>query len=118
MSQLQSSNPKLFWRWANSVKRHCDTLPPLQSPSGNISDDTRNIFNHYFKAVFTVEDLTGLDDLKSSTSFLSPILDTVTFTPEDVYQELIKLNPSKACGPDLLPSSLLKEAAEFMCFTI
>ena len=49
---------------------------------------------------------------------MSPILDTVTFTPEDVYQELIKLNPSKACGPDLLPSSLPKEAAEFICVSL
>jgi len=33
MSQSQSSNPKLFWRWANSVKRHRDTLSPLRGTS-------------------------------------------------------------------------------------
>ena len=31
ISKLQSSDPKQFWRWAKSVKRHRDVLPPLQS---------------------------------------------------------------------------------------
>ena len=102
ISKLQSSDSKQFWWWANSVKRHRDVLPPLQSASGDVTDDTvkAGIFNNYFKSVFTVENLAGLDDLKSSITYLSPILDSITFTPEDVYQELIKLDPSKACCPD------------------
>ena len=100
---------KFYWQYYKAI----DSLTPVHSPSGNVSDDTSKADN--FKSVFTVEDLTGLDDLKSSISFLSPILDTITFTPEDVYQQLIKLNPLKACGLDLLHSSLLKEAAEFKC---
>ena len=67
---------KFNWQYYKAI----DSLPPLHSPSGNVSDDTSIADN--FKSVFTVEDLTGLGDLKSSISFLSPILDTITFTPE------------------------------------
>jgi len=38
----------------------------------------------------------------------------IHFTAKDVYEELISLQCDKACGPDLLPSRLLKLGAEFI----
>ena len=39
--------------------------------------------------------------------FLSSNFDTITFTPEDVYEELTKFDSSKASGPDLLKLLIL-----------
>jgi len=41
-----------------------DVLPPLQSASRDVTDDVvkAGIFNHYFKSIFTAENLAGLDD--------------------------------------------------------
>ena len=42
-----------------------------------------------------------------------------SFSPRTIciirYQELLQLNVSKACGPDLIPPLLLKRAAEHIC---
>ena len=43
------------------------------------------------------------------------MLETISFSPDAVYQELMHLNVSKACGPDLLPPLILKKAADFIC---
>ena len=51
---------------------------------------------------------------RKSLQVLPSVIDSVHFTPEDVYQELCLLDPKKACGPDQLPPFLLKEAAEFI----
>ena len=48
-------------------------------------------------------------------SHSTSIIENITFTPQDVYQELLDLNPSKACGPDLLTPQLLKRRAAFIC---
>ena len=44
----------------------------------------------------------------------SPMLETISFSPDAVYQELMHLNVSKACGLDLLPPLILKKAADFI----
>ena len=41
-------------------------------------------------------------------------IDMITFSPENVYEELIALQRDKACGPDCIPAQLLKVSAEFI----
>ena len=64
--------------------------------------------------MFTVDDGSDVPILKESLTFLSSIIESIKFTTEDVYEELINLQCDKACGPDLLPSRLLKLSAEFI----
>ena len=71
-------------------------------------------FNKYFYSVFTHEDTSNLEALKTSSSFLSPFIQSVNFTPNDVFHELVDLDVSKACGPDNITPKLLKLSAEFI----
>ena len=116
LSNLQSSNPKQFWRWINSIKGYRSPLPPLSSGQ-LITDNTAKaeVFNQYFNSVFTDESLSDLSSVKSSLNVQPSIITSVDFLPDDVYQELLQLNVSKACGPDLIPPLLLKRAAEHIC---
>ena len=74
--------------------------------------DKANVFNHYFYSVFTQEDLAGLDSLRQSLDYHSPVISSVDFTPSIVHDYLLSLDVSKACGPDLIPAYLLKHCAE------
>ena len=74
-----------------------------------------DIFNKYFYSVFTHEDTSNLDTLRNSISFLSPIIQLINFTPNNVYNELVNLDAGKACGPDNITPKLLKLCAEFIC---
>ena len=104
---------KKFWQWVNSVKRYRMSLPPLLAGDVRITDNhaKADLFNRYFYSVFTDEDCSDLNSLKSFSD-LSPIIQSVIFTTKDVFQ----LNPNKACGPDLLTLLLLiKRSAVFIC---
>ena len=84
------------------MKRHQSPLPPIVNKSGEkMSDDSAraDLFNQHFFSVFIKEDCSNLDDLKNSLQMLPFVIDSVYFTPEDVYQELCLLDPKNACGP-------------------
>ena len=53
-----------------------------------------------------------------SLSFHPSIIQSIEFNVEEVYNELRTLNCGKACGPDLLPSHLLKLGAEFIALSL
>jgi len=115
-SNSYSTNPKQLWRWINSVKGYRRPLPPLQEDTLIVDDYAKaTAFNQYFQSVFTVEKLSGLSSLQTSTATQPSVIDCVHFTPDDVFQELTALDVSKACGPDLIPPLLLKKAASYIC---
>ena len=64
--------------------------------------------------LFTTEYCSGLQSLCESVKFNGKLIDSVQFTPENVYEELKSLQRDKACGPDNLPSQLLQVAADFI----
>ena len=72
------------------------------------------VFNDYFSSVFTVDDGSDTSMLRKSLPFHPSIIHTIEFNVEEIYNELRSLNCNKACGPDLLPSRLLKLGAEFI----
>ena len=112
-SKFYSSNPKQFGRWINSFKGYHHPLPPLQEKTLIIDDAKATAFNQYFHSVFTVEKLSDLNSLQSSITTQPSVIDCISFTPDDVFQELASLDVSKACGPDLIPPLLLKKAASY-----
>ena len=111
------SNCKQMWRWINSVKGYRHPLPPLQGDYLIVDDEAKaTAFNQYFQSVFTDERLSDLGSLQSSLVTQSSIIDSISFTPDYVHQDLLQLEVSKACGPNLIPLLLLlKRAAAYIC---
>ena len=63
--------------------------------------------------------MADFNKVNASVVHLSQILPwKLFFTPDVIYQELLHLNVSKVCGPDLLPTLTLKKAAEFICLPL
>ena len=75
-------------------------------------------FSQYFQSVFTNERLSDLSSLQSSLVQKLSIIHFISFTPDNVYQELITPNISKSCGPDFILPFLLKKAAAYTCFPL
>jgi len=82
--------------------------------SGNFISDDIEKATAVLNSVFTTEDCSNLQSLRESVQFHDKLIDTIQFTPENVFEELISLQQGKACGPDNLPAHLLKVAAEFI----
>lgn len=82
----------------------------LSTPSTKAS-----ALNTFFESTFTTENLSHLpklrNHLKNSNTWSLNTLDDVFVTPQEVFEELCKLNPMKASGPDAIPGRLLKEGA-------
>ena len=116
LSVSYSANAKKFWNFVNSVKGFHQSPPPLSISGNHVSDDVEKAtaFNQYFNSVFTTENCSGLQSLRESVKFNGKLIDSVQFTPENVYEELKSLQRDKACGPDNLPSQLLQVAADFI----
>ena len=116
LSNCFHTTVKKFWQWVNSAKRYRASLPPLLDGDTFIMSDTAkaDLFNRYFYSVFTHEDCSNLSSLRKSSK-PSSIIHSINFTSQDVFQELSRLDPTKACGPDLLTPLLLKKSAEFIC---
>ena len=67
--------------------------------------------------MFTKDDGSDISTLQKSLIFYPSIIQTIEFNVEEVCNELHSLNCHKACGPDLLPSCLLKLGAEYCSIT-
>ena len=78
-------------------------ISALKSPTtGDLVNNTvgkAEILNSQFRSVFTEE--TPLTDLHN-TSNLRPDIEDILFTEPGVRKLLERLDPSKACGPDIL----------------
>ena len=57
--------------------------------------------------------LTKLWD-KLMESWSKESIDEMSFIENEVYEELYKIDINKACGPDEIPSRLLKEGAAWL----
>ena len=100
VSASYHSNPKRFWHWINSVKKFWSPIPPLSHAGLDVADDAEkaNVFNQYFCSVFTKENLSNLNELKSNVSPATSI-NSVTILPDDVLSQLSSLDITKSCGP-------------------
>ncbi|XP_072042006.1 uncharacterized protein [Amphiura filiformis] len=113
ISPESSSNPKRFWSFINSKK--CDNagVSPLKASNGiSYSDSTTkaNILNDQFSSVFNMnEDETTIKDKGSSPH---SVMDPIIIHPDGIHKLLAGLQIHKACGPDEIPTRLLKVLAD------
>ena len=106
------SNPKSFWKYANSKLKCKIKIGDLTADNGSIIDSDENkvdLLNSFFTSVFTKEDLSNMptfhDRIKQKESFLT----NVDFSKEDVRKILHSLDISKSPGPDNFHPRILKE---------
>ena len=87
-------------------------VSPLVTPEGKTVESNEgkaDILNSFFSSVFTREDADTAPNLGLATKSKGVMLENVDFTVEDVKKKLEELNTNKACGPDAIPSKILKE---------
>ena len=78
---------------------------------GRLHDDPKDkadILNRQYESTWTKEDK---DDIPIPDGTPFPSMGHIKVTEQGVAKLLLKLNPAKACGPDLLPARILKELA-------
>jgi hypothetical protein len=106
-----TSQPKKFWSYikANSKTRGLPSyLYNSQGEEENNFTGMANIFNNFFQSIFSTNDNLTVPKI---TIRQDPLLNHIEIEEDKVLKELRKLNPSKAPGPDGLPTRVLKECA-------
>jgi hypothetical protein len=112
-------NPKRFWT-VFQLKSSSGSIPGSVSSSNsnhsesrihaNTPNDIATLFNKYFHSVYTCFPDQSTAPQAGSSSPLSSI-SSIDLSVEEVYEALQNLDPSKAHGPDGLPSRILKECS-------
>jgi hypothetical protein len=106
-----SSNPKQFWGFLKS-KSKSKPLPNMLKDKGKEYSDPvikANLFNRFFHSVFNKGDNIKVPIINITAD---PNLATIQLDEDDVRKNLMTLDPSKAIGPDGLPTKLLKLFAD------
>ena len=106
-------NHKPFWRYVKSQRVDSTGVSPLKKGSEIFSDGIKKaeIIAAQFRSVFAQDD----SDANRDTELHSPAypaISDVTITEVGVAKLLRSLNPSKAGGPDEIPSRLLHHLAD------
>ena len=111
-------NQRPFWRWLKNMRCHCPGIPDLHYQGNTLTSalEKAKALNVHFSSVFTLEDEAYLDDLQSelATSRSGVQIDEIVISEDEVYDELCKIDPNKASGPDGIPGRLLKEGAPWL----
>jgi len=105
------TNPKRFWKLLKDRSKSKCSPSVITSDGKDTTDpnEKSTIFNKYFQSVFTSKTHITLPPIDTH---VDPELENVIITEEEVLNQLKKLNPSKAAGPDELQTRILQETAE------
>ena len=109
-----ATNPKKFWNYVNNRKCNDNNFPTMIDTNDKVYDtdiDKANQFNKYFCEVFTIENK-DLPDFNSRITDKS--LENITFDKDTIPKQLMKLNTSKAAGPDRLHPRILFELKDLI----
>ena len=111
ISDNSPAQPKRFWNFFNRL-----TNRPSIPDSVTIGDKVfitpytkAEAFNYYFASVFNT--CTVLPTDIDSTPYWHINISEIILNQEDVRYALLKLDPSKTPGPDLIHPKVLKECA-------
>ena len=69
------------------------------------------IFNNYFRPVFTSEDTSSIPHMEGAPF---PDMPSNSISIEEVYHQLANLQSNKASGPDNIPAYFLKRTVSFI----
>ena len=107
----EPTNHNKIWSYVKKQRKDSVGIPPLKENDRLVSDShsKASILNRQYQSVFTKENLKDMPN-KGESPF--PLMQELLITKEGVIKLLKGINASKACGPDLIPSRILKEGAE------
>ena len=109
-------NPKSFWNHVHSKTKFKSTIPDIKVPGTDMktsSDEEKaEVFNKYFKEVFTTEDEENIPNVPLKE--VESILTEIHISKDDILKKLNATNPNKSAGPDEIPSRILKELSEVL----
>ena len=108
-STYQTQNK--FWKFIKASKRDRTGTSPLRDNGLLISEakDKADILNRQYISVFSREDTSVIPPPVEAPH---PPMDEIGIDRLGIVKLLTQLKDHKACGPDLLPTKILKEAAE------
>ena len=103
---------KRFWSFIKSLRKDSSGVAPLKDRGKMHVDpvDKANILNRQYESVYTREDEEGYIPCLDGQPY--PSMPDITVSKEGVVKLLKKINPSKACGPDMIPARILRDMAD------
>ncbi|XP_071123039.1 uncharacterized protein [Mytilus edulis] len=110
--QKKPTMGKKFWQYIKSRKKDTVNISTLKNSSGTEVIDSKGkaaILNEQYDSVFTDEDMNTMPSLGNSNI---EDIEILRVTENGVTKLLKKLDTSKAIGPDMIPTRILKEAAD------
>ena len=96
---------KKFWKSIKAKERNQVAIPPLHKNGKFVasSKEMAQVLNEQYQNVFIDEDLENIPDMGNSPY---PGMPSITLSINGIKQLLQKLNPKKAAGPDMVPTSV------------
>ena len=94
-------------------KKGSSNIPTLVDESTEASTDLdkTNLLNKYFCKQSTIDDSGHNLPPTGQTVQLSKCINIINISPQDVQDAISTVDPSKACGPDLISPKLLREGS-------
>ena len=103
---------KNFWKTIKAKRRDQVGIPPLQGKNGKLESTSKGkaqILNAQYASVFQDEGKSKPPDLGNSPY---PSMPKIDVSVEGVKKLLLRLNPKKAVGPDMVPIRILRDYAD------
>ena len=101
--------------YVSSLTKGCSLPQSMYFGSDHGSSDYQKaqLFNKFFYSVFN--NSSGSMEPNQSNCGLPSTLTNITFTPQDIYEILISIDPNKAMGTDNINPKILKYCANLLC---
>ena len=111
LNENELTNTKKFFALINNKRTQVSRIPVLVVENATITDakEKAEALAAQYSSVFTKE---NDDALPHCDIVNNQCMQPITFTEPGVYKQLKSLDPSKAKGPDNIPTKILKETAE------
>ena len=103
-------NPKPFWRYVKQSSKATTGIATLKIGNNHpitTDKDKARTLNNFFSSVFCEEEIDSVPNL-APNSYSDNTSALPNITKDCIAQKIMQLNEDKACGPDDIPVSVLK----------
>ena len=112
------SNPKEFYRYANSKKKYKDPIGPLRTGTTYTSDPMKmaEILSQQYQSVFSEPQ--SNTDITNFPTCKGKHLEDITFMTDDIQMAMEEIKPSSAPGPDEIPAIVFNKYAKVLAYPV